>query len=319
MSKVMKKNELIDINTYDASKSMIFSEPNDNTIPLQGLQVSYKRINISTKNSDGSEGDLIIPTSGSLFCNKLTIFPSQREGGDPTYSIGMSLWEEGRPPNEDESTWINTYENIVQTCAEHIVDKQNSFGMRNLTEEGIMSDQNFDPVKWVYNDEKVIGANGKMKTISTKNKLISPKMYIKLIYFGKQKRFLTKLYNADNLEQEIDPNDLVDVSFNIDAAIKVESIFIGTKMLLQLKLYEGVVKILGPSRTGTTSLLRSKFLNKPKPIEIEKNSDKPLIEGDSSDSDNDISEEDIKKSTPVKPEPEPKPMLKTKLKTKPKE
>ena len=47
---------------YDI-KRMIFSEPQNGSIPNSVPPISYKRISIQTRNEDGTIGDLIFPTS----------------------------------------------------------------------------------------------------------------------------------------------------------------------------------------------------------------------------------------------------------------
>jgi hypothetical protein len=42
---------------------MIFSEPVSGSIPESKPKIEFKRINISTRNEDGSVGELVIPTS----------------------------------------------------------------------------------------------------------------------------------------------------------------------------------------------------------------------------------------------------------------
>ncbi len=50
---------------YDV-KNIIFSEPVSGSIPDSKPKIEFKRINISTKNADGTTGELILPT-GRLF------------------------------------------------------------------------------------------------------------------------------------------------------------------------------------------------------------------------------------------------------------
>jgi hypothetical protein len=54
-----RSNQLSSASEYDV-KRMVFSDPIKGSIP--NTTISYKRINISTLNKDGSIGDLILPT-----------------------------------------------------------------------------------------------------------------------------------------------------------------------------------------------------------------------------------------------------------------
>jgi hypothetical protein len=85
-------------------------------------------------------------------------------------------------------------------------------------------------------------------------------LYAKLIYSKKQDKFLTQFFDTnDNI---IEARDLMGKHCYATGAVKIESIFIGAKIALQVKLYEAVVE---PSKMGMKRLLarpkaRSKVL-----------------------------------------------------------
>jgi len=56
-----QNTQLTDVATYDV-KNIVFSDPVSGEIPDSKPKIEFKRINISTLNPDGTEGELILPT-----------------------------------------------------------------------------------------------------------------------------------------------------------------------------------------------------------------------------------------------------------------
>lgn len=48
---------------YDPKKQMVFSAPEKGSVPDSKPKIEFYRINISSRNEDGSVGELIIPTA----------------------------------------------------------------------------------------------------------------------------------------------------------------------------------------------------------------------------------------------------------------
>jgi len=57
-----ENTQLTSASGYD-TKRMLFSEVQNGSIPNSTPQINYKRINIQTRNEDGTTGDLILSTS----------------------------------------------------------------------------------------------------------------------------------------------------------------------------------------------------------------------------------------------------------------
>jgi hypothetical protein len=84
----------------------------------------------------------------------------------------------------------------------------------------------------------------------------SPTLYAKLIISKKKNEIKTMFFDYEN--NPINPLDLIGRSGNVNAAIKIESIFIGNKISLQVKLYECEFRV---AETGMKRLL-----SRPQPI-----------------------------------------------------
>ena len=73
---------------YDVS-NMIFSEPVSGSIPDSKPKIEFKRINISTKNVDGSSGELILAPASRLFSFGISENTSQETGTINRFSTAV--------------------------------------------------------------------------------------------------------------------------------------------------------------------------------------------------------------------------------------
>ena len=88
----------------------------------------------------------------------------------------------------------------------------------------------FNPLYWKKEKGKIVEGMG-------------PTLYAKLIYSKKSDKILT-LFSDSHDNSDVDPMSLFGKYCFTEGAIKIESIFIGNKISLQVKLYEGVVRRL---------------------------------------------------------------------------
>ena len=237
------------------TKRMVFSEPISGSIPNSTPKIEFKRINISTKNEDGTTGELIIPTE-RLFSFGVSENTSQETGKVNGYTFPLCLW--GRDgATEAETAWTDTFEKIVENCIEHLVDNREEIDMFELTKSDLTKSKGgLNPLYW----KKEKFTNEKGKTVLRRVPGTGPTLYTKLIFSKKSGKFLSQFF--DQNDEPLDAMDLMGKYCYSQAAIKIESIFIGSRISLQIKLYESVVE---PTSTGMKRLLgrpkvRSKVL-----------------------------------------------------------
>ena len=237
------------------TKRMVFSEPIPGSIPNSTPKIEFKRINISTKNEDGTVGELIIPTE-RLFSFGVSENTSQETGKVNGYTFPLCLW--GRDgATKAETEWTDTFENIVNKCITHLVDNREEIDMFELTRNDLTKSKGgLNPLYW----KKEKFTNDKGKTVLRCVPGKGPTLYTKLIFSKKTGKFLSQFFDLN--DEPLDAMDLMAKYCYSQAAIKIESIFIGSKISLQIKLYEAVVE---PTSTGMKRLLgrpkaRSKVL-----------------------------------------------------------
>lgn len=211
------------------TENMLFSKPIVSNI---SNQVSYKRVMISTKNPDGTQGDLIIPTERVFSFGVGTRNPD----GDPKDGYQLTLSMHSRDnPTQAELEWIKTFNSIINKCKEHLLSIKDTIGLYELTKEDSLL-KSCNPLKYKKDKGKIVEG-------------VPPILGVKLIT---RKGEIVSMFH-DERGNVLDPMSLVKKHCNVVAALKFESIFIGSKLIaIQIKLYEAQVKLLN---TGFKSLL----------------------------------------------------------------
>jgi len=233
------------IKGYNTNKIM-FSEPILGSIPDSKPKIEFKRINISTKNDDGSIGELILQTS-RLFSFGVFENTSQETGKVNGYTFPLCLWnKDGHSDEEKEFT--DLFDKIVSKCIDHLVENKEEIDMFDLTRGDLIKAKGgLNPLYW--KKEKYTNEKGKTEMRNVPSS--GPTLYTKLIFSKKNDKFLSQFY--DNNDEPINALDLMGKLCYTEAAIKIESIFIGSKISLQVKLYEAVVE---PITNGMKRLIR---------------------------------------------------------------
>ena len=241
---------------YNVSR-MIFSEPSSGAIPDSKPKIEFKRINISTRNEDGTVGELILPTS-RLFSFGVSENTSQETGKISGYTFPICLWNRDSPSDE-EKAWTDTFNAIVEKCIDHLIDNREEIEMFELSRGDLTKAKGgLNPLYW--KKEKV--TNDKGKTVLQNVAGAGPTIYTKLIFSKKSDKFLSQFFSLT--DESLNALDLMGKYCYTNAAIKIESIFIGSKISLQIKLYEAVIE---PMATGMKRLLISRPPSQSKVLE----------------------------------------------------
>ena len=294
---------------YDTSK-MVFSEPTSGAIPDSKLKIEFKRINISTRNEDGSTGELILPTS-RIFSFGVSENTSQETGKINGYTFPICLWNRDTPTDE-EKAWTDTFNKIVDKCIDHLIENREEIEMFELARADLIKAKGgLNPLYW----KKEKFTNDKGKTLLRTVPGSGPTLYTKLIFSKKHNKFLSQFFDTD--DEPLNALDLMGKYCYTKAAIKIESIFIGSKISLQVKLYEAVIE---PTAAGMRRLLsrpaacsrvlehssqeKRDYVGRSNPVNLGgDNSDEgSLVDGDGDD-DNDVlalPNDEVRPSSPPK-------------------
>ena len=238
------KTQITPIKGYDVNR-MVFSEAISGAIPDSKPKIEFKRINISTKNEDGTVGELILPTS-RLFSFGVSENMSQETGKVNGYTFPLCLWNR-ESPTEEEKAWTDLFDKIVDRCVDHLVDNREEIEMFELSKADLTKSKGgLNPLYW----KKEKHTNEQGKTVMRVVPGSGPTLYTKLIFSKKNDKFLSQFFDIN--DEPLNALDLMGKYCYTNAAIKIESIFIGSRISLQVKLYEAVVE---PTSSGMRRLL----------------------------------------------------------------
>jgi hypothetical protein len=232
-----KYTQLTTFDEYDTS-NMVFSDVIESKVPSKNL--TYRRINIGTKNPDGSVGELIVQTTDSLFSFGVSENKNPDTEKVDGYSFPLCLWNKDGATDE-ESHWTEVFESVVQRCQGHLVEHRKDIKSPTLKYD----DLELSPLYWKKTED------------GEQDRSIGPTLYPKLIVSKKNDTMsiLTKFQDTNG--NDLAYSDLIGKFNTNTSAIKIESIYIGgaKKISLQVKLYESEVELVGSSMK---SLLKPK-------------------------------------------------------------
>jgi len=214
--------QLTNITKKFDTKNLIFGKPRDGSIP--NSTVVFKRIPIGVRNTDGSLGELVIPTTDNLYSFGLSPNTNMQTGKTDGYTLSLCLWNKDTPTDEQKE-WVENFTKIIDSIKDYLLSHRDDFGKYELESADL---KNFNPL--YYKKEKGKRVDG-----------AGPVLYPKVIQNKKNDVITTPFCNENG--EDIDPMILLNKACKATAAIKIESIFIGAKLSLQVKVYEAQVKM----------------------------------------------------------------------------
>lgn len=222
MSKQTNKNQLVkDVGNYDVNK-MIFADPVICAVPNSAIK--YTRVPISTLNADGTIGDLVLGTE-RVFSFGVQVNKDPKTQEAIGHALSLCLWTLGGA-TQPEKAWVEGFGRIVDHCKKYLIKNKHEFGKHNLSMELL---DHLNPVYWK-----------REKTTGQIVEGTGPTLYVKLIASKKLNKILTLF--SDIQGQTLDPLELMGKRCHVNAAVKIESIYVGKNISLQIKLYEAVVE-----------------------------------------------------------------------------
>ena len=232
MNTQLSSPEMYDVNQMVFSKAIKGSAKTGEGEP----QIKFSRIMISTQNGDGSIGELIFPTSELFSFGVSTNTAQDGSGKIAGYSLPLCLWNKDAPL-PIEKAFSSKLEEIVEKCKDHLLldSTKEETEKYDLERTELKKLNSF--IYWKRDKGKIVEGTG-------------PTLYPKLIESKKNNKIITTLFDSQG--NEINHMDLIGKFCFIKAAIKIESIFIGAKIALQVKVYEAEVRMV---ESGTRRLL----------------------------------------------------------------
>ena len=282
-------DQLISPIGYDV-KDLCFSDPVEGSIPNMQPPVTFHRINVKTKLSGGGMGDLLIPTS-MLYSFGVQKNENPDTGKVTGYSMPLCMWNRDGATDE-EKAFTDMINNVVDKCKEHLLNVKDDIGKYDLEAADL---KKLNPLWFKRERGKIVEGKG-------------PVLYPKLVISKKDGDIRIMTPFTDNTTgADVNPIDIIDKHANVQSVIKVESIFIGNKISLQVKLDEALVSVVGTSRPRrlrpqvtadpTVSNTMPMKLNT---AEVEEMANAEEENNSESDKGSDISESESEEEVPVK-------------------
>lgn len=250
---------------------IVFSKPEVNTVP--GQKISYQRIRINvSKNNDLT--DLIITSPPSLLSWGL------QESRDPAtqnlngYQVPIVLWSNGNPSSE-EVEFTDRFKDLCEHIKTYLVENKATFEKYDLEFSDL---KKFNPLYWKLDKGKIVEEKG-------------PTLYAKCLYDRRSEKINTIFTNLETKEI-VNPQSIIGKRCYVSFALKIEGIYIGNKISLQVKLHEVLFRL---QETGIKSLLCPEATFANTSIEnTEDSSDEDEEEEEDEEVESDVSEESEK-------------------------
>jgi hypothetical protein len=235
----MENTQLRSATGYNVD-NMIFSKVLVQKIGDTGM--TSKRINIGTKNEDGSQGELVFETS-KLFSFGVSENTDQKTKEVNGYTFPLCLHAKDGA-SEEELAFTETFEAIVERCKTYLIDNKKELKLKDLERSDL---RKLNPIYYKKTEDGEIAEGA------------SPTLYAKLLVSKKngQNKIITEFFDGMS-GQPIKALDLIGKYCYTKAVIKIESIFLGSKISLQVKLYEAEVNLIN---SGVKKLLRRPVVN----------------------------------------------------------
>ena len=276
----MSNVQLSNVSNFNLDK-IVFSEAKETNIP------GSFRITIGVQYPNGSVGPLIFSTdkvySFGVQENKSMDKPVRTTG----YSIPLCLWnKEG--PTEYQTQFIDTIEKVSDYIKKHMLktEVKKTVKKYDLVESDL---RKFSPLWYKKEDGEVVQGRG-------------PMLYPKLMC-NKDLQIYTDV--ADQNGNDVDPLSLLNQKCTVRACVKIESIFIGSKISLQVKVIELEVYQQGNQRQRLICKQPSET------VVIEKSDVLNPLEADADDEDLEASDEEESEEETEQPVQEPEPVVDT--------
>ena len=272
--------------------NIIFSKPQAGG--LKDTSVKFRRIYLSTKYQDGTEGDLIISTPRIFSFGVVENVSPEDKNKINGFVFPLVLFNKDGP-SDDEKIFLDTFNKIINHAKKYLLDHKKELKLPSLDESDL---KKFNPI--FYKKDKETGdiADDAL-----------PTLYLRLALSKKDgvDKILSSFYDKKTGD-DLNAMDLLKKYCWTTAAIKFESIFLGSKISFQAKLYEADIELLNSGK--------KRLLPRPKAqlsVEIDDSRDEENVQESVDDNEETSS---IISDIDEAPEPEPEPVKSVKKITK---
>jgi hypothetical protein len=252
-----KFTQLTSLNDFNAN-NIIFDEPVEGNIP--NTPITFHRVNIGYRNADKTEGELVLELPD---CPTFGVQENYDLSGKTLsgYSIGITLGDYQQSPTEEQQTAVDAFNAIVDKCKKHLLQPSvyENCGKDELVESDLRKISPLNQRKDKMTKKIIPDSHYSMypKLMWRKEREVEDKK-------GERKlipaSFDTILYDDDEAqmgnELRLKPLECIGKKGRVRPLVKIEGIFVGEKIKIQVKLYAAYLKLESESTSGYKSLFR---------------------------------------------------------------
>ena len=247
-TKISNRNtELITLSSYDLN-NVHFDNPNEMSIEQGNKTIKYYKINVGSKNKNGV-GEFIFDLP--FFCHSFGIDEFQNDQGKVTsHSVSLSMVD-NQNPTEEQLELVASFGKFIEKIKDHLLAVKKEIKKPTLDRAELKT---FNPMHQALDED----GNPKGNTWYFSPKLLERKIYNKEDPNDIQIKMETQFFLDDQFDAKGDPVEISPLEFvgkkhfKFRGAIKVENIYIGSKISLQCKIYDGVVRTVSNERKRMT-------------------------------------------------------------------
>ena len=244
--------ELIDLPTYDLN-NVFFDSPQELETQQGNKTIKYYKINIGNK-TGGGFGEFVFNIP--FLCHSFGVDEFQNEQGKVTnHSVGLSLVDINSP-TEEQLSLITSFNKFIQKIKDHLFSVRKEIKKPTLDSSDLKT---FNPMHQALDED----GNPKGNAWYFSPKLIERKIYNKEDPSDIKLKVETIFYSDEQTDSKGNPLEISPLEFlgkkhfKFRGSIKVENVYVGSKISLQCKIYDGVVRSVVNERKRLTTVTKS--------------------------------------------------------------
>jgi hypothetical protein len=242
--------ELLDLTTFPLEN--LYFETNEFEIQQGNKTIKYYKVNIGAKQKGGI-GEFVFNLP--QFCHSFGVDEFQNEQGKATsHSVSLSMLDKNMTLEEqkEQLNMIEAFGKFIERVKEHLFSIKKEIKKPTLDKSDLKT---FNPMHQALDED----GNPKGNAWYFSPKLIERKIYNKEDPSDVQTKMETTFYVDGQEDEKGNPLEISPLEFlgkkhfKFRGAIKVESVYVGAKITLQCKVYDGLVRQVAMERKRLTT------------------------------------------------------------------
>ena len=239
--------ELTDLSTFDP-KNVHFDAVEEKELQQGNKTIKYYNINLGAQHKGGI-GELVINIP--FFAHSFGVEEFQNEQGKATnHSVSLSIVDMSNPTDE-QNAFVQSFTKMIERIKDHLISVKKEIKKPTLDRAEL---KKFNPMYQSLDDD----GNPKNSAWYFAPKLLERKIYNKEDPSDVQIKIESKFYLDEQFDEQGEPVEISPLEFlgkkhfKFRGAVKIEKIYIGSKISLQCKIYDGVVRQVSTERKRLT-------------------------------------------------------------------